>query len=54
MATTNELEKPPFPADIIEYEIDCPRCYGVMWLYSESETLVYACEDCDFILHTLS
>jgi hypothetical protein len=52
MATTNELEKPPVLAEIIEYEIECPRCYGIMSLYSESATLLYACEDCDFILHT--
>jgi phage FluMu protein Com len=52
MARTSELEKSLMPADIVEYEIECPRCYGVMCLYSESESLVYACEDCDFILHT--
>jgi len=54
MATANELEKSPMPSDIVEYEIECPRCYGVMCLFSESETLLYACEDCDFILHTLA
>lgn len=50
MAITNQLEKPEVP--IVEYEIECPRCYGVMCLCSEAEVLVYSCEDCDFILHT--
>jgi len=52
--TTNELEKTGVPSEIIEYEIECPRCYGIMCLCSESDTLLYACEECDFILHKAS
>ena len=48
MATT-ELERIP---EFVEYEIECPRCYGMMALCSEDDVLMYTCEDCDFILHT--
>lgn len=42
------------PAETVAYEIDCPRCYSIMTLYfdHESENPLYACDDCDFILHT--
>ena len=49
MATSNELKR---PSELIQYEIECPRCYGIMGLCSDSETLAYACENCDFILLT--
>jgi len=53
MATTSELDDSLIPAEPVEYELECPRCHGVMCLCSETETLLYACEECDFILHAL-
>ncbi len=51
--TSIELQDPNMP-QIVAYEIECPRCYGLMTLYSESDNLFYTCEDCDFILHTIA
>ena len=51
--TSIELEEHRDPLEVVPYEIECPRCYGSMTLLSESETLEYGCEDCDFILHTV-
>ena len=39
--------------EIIENEIECPRCYSVMILCSDFDSLYYVCEDCDFSLHTI-
>jgi hypothetical protein len=41
-------------AETVPYEIGCPRCFSVMTLFfeAESENPFYACDDCDFILHT--
>lgn len=36
---------------LIENEIDCPRCYGIMTLHLEFDLPGYFCEECDFILH---
>jgi predicted RNA-binding Zn-ribbon protein involved in translation (DUF1610 family) len=53
MATTIELQD---PSETVAYEIDCPRCYAIMSLCfePESENPFYTCDDCDFILHTIS
>ena len=39
--------------EVIENEIECPRCYSVMILCSDFDSLYYVCEDCDFSLHTI-
>ena len=39
--------------DTIEHEIGCPRCYNVMTLCSDFDSLYYLCEECDFSLYTL-
>jgi hypothetical protein len=39
--------------EMIENEIECPRCYSVMILCSDFDSLYYVCEDCDFSLHTI-
>jgi hypothetical protein len=40
-------------SDTIEHEIGCPRCYNVMTLCSNFDSLYYLCEECDFSLYTL-
>jgi hypothetical protein len=37
----------------LEYEIECPRCYDVMTLSSEFDSLCYICDSCDFTLFTI-
>ena len=32
----------------IEQEIECPRCYDVMTLSSNFDSLGYVCQECDF------
>jgi hypothetical protein len=39
--------------EIIENEIDCPRCYDIMTLCSDFDNLYYVCENCDFYLYTI-
>jgi hypothetical protein len=39
--------------EIIENEIDCPRCYDIMILCSDFDSLYYVCENCDFYLYTI-
>ena len=34
----------------IEEEIECPRCYDVMTLSSNFDSLGYVCQECDFLL----
>ena len=34
----------------IEQELECPRCYDVMTLSSNFDSLGYVCQDCDFLL----
>jgi hypothetical protein len=34
----------------IEQEIECPRCYDVMTLSSNFDSLGYVCQECDFLL----
>ena len=37
----------------IEHEIECPRCYDIMHLLSDFDSLYYSCEECGFILYTM-
>ena len=37
----------------IEHEIECPRCYDIMDLLSDFDSLYYSCEECGFILYTM-
>jgi hypothetical protein len=37
----------------IESEIECPRCYDVMTLCSDFDSLYYVCYKCDFVLYTV-
>jgi hypothetical protein len=37
----------------IEHEIECPRCYDMMTLRSDFDSLYYFCEECAFILYTV-
>jgi hypothetical protein len=39
--------------EIIQNEIECPRCNGIMSLCSDFDSLFYNCEECDFILYTI-
>jgi hypothetical protein len=34
----------------IEQEIECPRCYCVMTLSSNFDSISYVCHECDFLL----
>jgi hypothetical protein len=34
----------------IETEIECPRCYDIMVLYSDFDRLCYFCEQCSLSL----
>jgi DNA-directed RNA polymerase subunit RPC12/RpoP len=34
----------------LEQEIECPRCYDVMTLSSNFDSLGYVCQECDFLL----
>jgi hypothetical protein len=34
----------------IEQEIECPRCYDVMTLSSNFDSIGYVCHECDFLL----
>src|ERR1051325_5831312 len=52
--TGNQNETSKNIKDNIEYEIECPRCYNVMILSSNLDTLFYSCEECDFSLYTLN
>lgn len=38
--------------EILENEIECPRCHDSMILFSEFDNLYYSCESCDFCLFT--
>jgi hypothetical protein len=37
-------------ANDIEQEIECPRCYDVMILSSNFDSIGYVCQECDFWL----
>lgn len=49
----NQREAERKASDTIEHEIGCPRCYNVMTLCSDFDSLYYLCEECDFSLYTL-
>jgi len=49
----NEHEAERKISDTIEHEIECPRCYNIMTLCSDFDSLYYLCEECDFSLYTL-
>ena len=49
----NEHEPETKISDTIEHEIGCPRCYNIMTLCSDFDSLYYHCEECDFSLYTL-
>ncbi|HJU80036.1 MAG TPA: hypothetical protein VJ599_10790 [Nitrososphaeraceae archaeon] len=49
----NQHEAERKVSDTIEHEIGCPRCYNVMTLCSDFDSLYYLCEECDFSLYTL-
>ena len=37
----------------MEREIECPRCYDIMTLRSDFDSLFYSCDKCGFILYTI-
>jgi len=39
--------------EVIENEIECPRCYDMMTLCSDFDNLYYSCDGCDFRLYTI-
>jgi len=47
-----QRQKQAIPKDI-EYEIECPRCYDMMTLCSDFDSLYYSCEECGFILFAI-
>ncbi|HEY7227504.1 MAG TPA: hypothetical protein VH481_05200 [Nitrososphaeraceae archaeon] len=51
--TRNQQEGERKITDTIEHEIECPRCYNIMTLCSDFDSLYYLCEECDFSLYTL-
>jgi hypothetical protein len=51
--TGNKHEGETKISDTIEHEIGCPRCYNIMTLCSDFDSLYYLCEECDFSLYTL-
>lgn len=53
MQIANQHEAESKVSDTIEHEIGCPRCYNVMTLCSDFDSLYYLCEECDFSLYTL-
>jgi rubredoxin len=36
----------------LQFEIECPRCFEIMALYSSFDSLYYFCEECNFHLYT--
>jgi hypothetical protein len=47
-----QLQKQEIRSDI-EHEIECPRCYDIMVLLSDFDSLYYSCEECGFILYAV-
>jgi Zn finger protein HypA/HybF involved in hydrogenase expression len=39
--------------ELLEHEIECPRCHDNMGLSSDFDNLYYVCEGCDFCLYTI-
>jgi hypothetical protein len=48
-AAKNEAREP----DMLEHEIECPRCHDNMKLCTEFDSLYYGCEECDFCLFAI-
>ena len=36
----------------LQFEIECPRCFEIMALCSNFDSLYYFCEECNFHLYT--
>ncbi len=36
----------------LQFEIECPRCFETMDLYSNFDSLYYFCNECNFHLYT--
>ena len=53
MQIRNQHEVESEVNEIIEHEIGCPRCYKIMTLCSDFDSLYYHCEECDFSLYTI-
>ena len=51
-AGEGQLQKQEIRSDI-EHEIECPRCYDIMVLLSDFDSLYYSCEECGFILYAV-
>jgi hypothetical protein len=49
----NQQEDERKITETIEHEIECPRCYNIMTLCSDFDSLYYLCEECDFSLYTI-
>jgi len=45
----NEQKQEPVLSEL-DNEIECPRCHGIMDLYSKFNELLYSCESCNFLL----
>jgi phage FluMu protein Com len=37
----------------LDIEAECPRCHGLMELYSKFDELLYSCGSCSFLLKCL-
>ena len=35
----------------LQFEIECPRCYDTMTLFSDFDSVYYFCEECNFCLY---
>ena len=51
-SNVKSIERKNIP-EVIENEIECPRCYDTMTLCSDFDSLYYVCEMCDFYLYTI-
>ena len=52
-APITDEEKQEKSVQFLEHEIECPRCHDSMILYSDFDSLYYACDECDFCLYTI-
>jgi hypothetical protein len=51
IGTTEESSVPEEPMlPELELDLECPRCNDVMELHSGFDELMYACENCSFLL----
>ncbi len=49
----NEIVEQNQLREVIENDIECPRCYDTMTLCSDFDSLYYVCASCDFYLYTI-